>query len=319
MTKVPEPVEWLLDFFNIKSIPGEYNPGKLLFAKKPNRTPTKPPENLETGDIVDPKVYVYVPSFYEEPECIGKEHPSPTANDFRKYFASCNIRNASIVEKENMFQRVSGLWNDLSMAFARIVTANQPIDTDRLLNKGMVIDVDEQLEIGQSIIRSHCHEYLGNYDEEALKRMVLGWRPDIKGIPDVIYIGILSWSKCEEIHTLLRQCPCCGAFRIQEKKRGKPRVYCKNKKCRNVFSPEKRDKENKQKKDNRKNKKSKAKLNIIKHIMKYKFEQIDVDKKYVFRLVGKERAEEFFEEVEQRSPENVSSLAEFKRTEGKDW
>ncbi len=67
MPKVPEPVEWLLGFFNINSIPGEYNPRKLLYSKRPDRTPTVPPENPETGYITDHKGYVYVPGFDNEP------------------------------------------------------------------------------------------------------------------------------------------------------------------------------------------------------------------------------------------------------------
>ena len=66
----------------------EYNPRKLLFARKPNRTPTVPPENFETGYITDHKGYVYVPSFNKEPECIGKENFYPATTDFREYFES---------------------------------------------------------------------------------------------------------------------------------------------------------------------------------------------------------------------------------------
>ncbi len=93
---LPESVNWLLGFFNIKSIAGEYNPGKLIFAKKPNRTPTVPPKNPETGYVTDHKGYVYVPSFNNEPECIGKEHFFPTSSDFRKYFETSKIGNAKI-------------------------------------------------------------------------------------------------------------------------------------------------------------------------------------------------------------------------------
>lgn len=234
---LPESVEWLLGFFNIKSIPGEYNPRKLLFAKKPKRTPTKPPENPETGYVKDHKGYAWVPSFDNEPECIGKETFYPTSSDFRKYFESCKIRNASIVKGDDMYQKIKWLWDDLSMAFARLVTANQPIDTDRLLSKGVVIDIKEQQEIGQSVIRSHCQSYLDNYDLETQLRISRGdWLPDIKGIPDVIYIKLLTWLNYEELHKRLRQCPCCGTFWIQEKKRGRPSDFCNKKKCGNVIN-----------------------------------------------------------------------------------
>ena len=309
---IPEQVQWLLDFFNINSIPGEYNPRKLLYSKRPDRTPTVPPENPETGYITDHKGYIYVPSFDNEPECIGKEGFFPTSDGFRKYFESCNIRNASIVENEDMFQRISGLWNDLSMAFARIVTANQPIDTDRKLREGIVIDIDKELEIGQSIIESHCRSYLDNYDIETQLRIARGdWFPDIKGLPDIIYIGILTWSKCEEIRTLLRQCLCCGAFRIDQPKRGKPRVYCKNKKCGNVINAWDRKKDSDKKKEYRKHQIKIAKPKIIQYLMKDIYEK---NKDGFLREISKVRAEEIYEEEKQNSPNNVSSLAEFIRT-----
>ena len=310
MVDIPESVEWLLGFFNIKSIPGEYNPRKLLFSRKPNRTPTVPPENPEAGYIIDHKEYVYVPSFNDEPECIGKESFFPTASDFKKYFKSMEIRNASIVEGEEMFKKVSWLWNDLSMAFARIVTVNQPVDTDRLLSKGVIIDTEEEKEIAQSIIRSHCQSYLDNYDEDALKRMSLGWLPDIKQIPDIIYIGILAWSNCEELHSRLKQCPCCGAFRIQEMKRGRPRDFC-NKKCGGVINPWPTKKENEKKKEYRKIKRGSEKIKIIQYLTKDMFEK---NKDGFLREISKERAEKIYEEEKQKSTNNVSSLAEFIRT-----
>ena len=315
---LPESVKWLLGFLNIKNIAGEYNPRKLIFARKPNRTPTIPPKNIDPEDryFIDYKGYVYVPGDNNKPLCIGKENPFPTPSDFRKYFETRKISNATIVKNKEMFRKISGLWDDLSMAFARVVTANQLIDTERLLSKGVFIDVEEQQKIGQSIISSHCRRYLDNYDLEAQLRISRGdWLPDIKLIPDVIYIGILTWLNCKELRTLLRQCRCCGTFWFEQKQKGRPRVYCSDE-CGDVFSPDSREKEIETKKRNRETKRRNAKPKIIKHIMKNGFEQVYVDDKYVYRSISKERAKEIYDEA---SPNNTSSLIEFIRTTGKIW
>jgi len=305
----PESVQWLLGFFNIKSIPGEYNPRKLLYAKKPNRTPTKPPKNPETGYVTDHKGYVYVHSFDKEPECIGKEGFFPTSKDFREFFESSNIRNASIVKDEDMFRKISWLWHDLSLAFARIVTANQPIDTDRKLSEGIVVDIDEELEMGQSIIESHCQIYLDNYDIETQLRIAYGdWFPDIKGIPDVIYLSLIKWSDCNELHKCLRQCLCCGKFWIEKVTkgvRGRKRIYCSDQ-CENMFNLPSRKANKDSQASSREWKKQAAKKEIVDWLCGLK------DSPY-----SKKDADGIYENESKLHPNNVASLKAFKKTYGR--
>ncbi len=195
---------------------------------------------------------------------------------------------------------IEDLWNELSIAFSRIVTANQDID----MTKRRSLDIEEHQGLGHSNVESYGKWYLReNFELERQHEILLGnWLPDCKQIPDYIYICVLAWLQRKELHSLLRQCPCCGMFKIVL--RGKW-IYC-SEKCREMYTRKSREADNASKTTSREKKRQKAREEIINWLCDMK------DSPY-----SRKDAEGIYEREAKLHPNNVASLETFQNTYGR--
>lgn len=294
---IPNSIQWLLDFLNLRSIPGESNPKKILFPQTSiRRTPTIPPKdtyNHETGyhGITDHKGYTWNRDVESnEPMFLGKAKFFPRKDDFKDFFLKHGIVNANLIENKDICDKVLFLWNELSMAFARLLTNNK-----------------KQQEFGQGAIKSFCNYYLKNYSSKEIRNILLGRIPESNFIPDTIYLSTLQWFNDKELHPFLKQCQCCGKFWIKEKSRkGRERKFCSDECDKGFHKWSRQEQANYTKSKRSQNKKDQQKKDypeMIKWLM---------NKEGYTPRDAKKKANQWIFEIEK-------SFAEYKRTIGKSY
>ena len=337
----PGIVQWVLDFLNLRSEPGKQNLDKL-----PADVKCPPLRQSQGVEQCSPTLEDFKQFFLKEgiPPEKGTElflengKPLESLNTEVKFPETWYTPTYDDYPFElKLYIKIhEELWSELCRILGNMIRGTKTYKNEGSAEKSFNHFKKNILEKYRYCLKDDEIPYEGGYSENR--------RVDFRGIinvledgvsridsfphygmlPQAIYACILNLSYNHEgILTRLKQCLYCGKFEIEEVTkgvRGRKRIYCSDE-CENRFNRPPSDKENKQKKSNRETKRKNEKPKIIKYIMNNKFEMIYDDKleESVFRLVSKERAEEIYEEVKQRSPRNVSSLAEFIRTEGKSW
>ena len=98
MNKLPDTVQWLLDFANLGSNPGELNPQKQDKILRLKRPPIEPPPEitslkpgecphtgLDSNIIIDNKGYEWLRT-WGKPIFLGKKDYHPSLNEFKRFF-----------------------------------------------------------------------------------------------------------------------------------------------------------------------------------------------------------------------------------------
>jgi hypothetical protein len=328
-------VQWVLDFLNLRSEPGKQNINKQpADVRKKLKCP--PLDEAQCSPTLEDFKQFFlkegIPPEKGTELLLENGQPLESLNTEPKLPETCYTPTYSDYPFElKLYIKIhEELWCRLCEIFGNMVHNTKTYSNEgtaevsfnhfrkNILEKYIDCLKDDEIPYEDGCSKNRGADFRGIIDVVKDGVSEIDSFPHSGMLPQAIYACILDFSyNHKEILSRLKQCPLCSKFRIQE---GGKKIYCSDE-CRNRFDRPSRDKENTQKKDNRKTKRKNEKPKIIKYIMKNKYEQIYDNKKkiYVYRLVSKERAEGFYEEVKQRSPGNVSSLAEFIRTEGNSW
>lgn len=241
---LPGSVQWLLDFANLGCIPGELNPQRFksyhqyrLEKDNTNKNIPKIPRLARPSINLAPFLKKCLTK-YDYLEILGTMSDDfmiarakngelilhggkrhPTIEEFQGFF----LKGFNEKSDYNMFRVY---WRKFQSVFYRIIQENDKEELHFIVKKDFE-DVKEK----------PAHELL-----------------------QVVFECVWDfWNNQRALHSLLRQCPCCGAFWIAKEKkgRGKPQKYC-YKKCENEFNQASRRKNSKASRDCKKRKRKKS-------------------------------------------------------------
>lgn len=250
--KAFEPIQWLLEFVNLpfkKGILSVFRP----IAKPLKRTPTKEPEPLKdlsaetikslkeyykkaghsrdginraiaehknNRGIVDDKGYSWVIE-NGKPVFAGHGKCHPTTEEFNIFLKKYNFPLIGDVNSSLGFPSCKEfeLWNKVFYIFSYLARVNMGIEPG-------------EYEGSQGLAYDLCREHVESK-----------WYSPISTNEVIFYNSLESticaciydfWERHKDLHSRLRQCPCCGRFWITEKASGRPGIFCSNK-CDKTF------------------------------------------------------------------------------------
>jgi len=247
---LPETVQWLLDFANLGCTPGEPNPQRFKsyhtdsffeqyvtnehipkLKRPPNPSQPFPEGSKETLFTLSLfKTYNgHVMSKAKTGEFVyhGKDELCPTTKEFKDFFSKNQIEFDDYTE---LYIEFENCWYTSLAAFYRAIEGDD-----------------------NNILSPYIH-FLFHYTK--------GRNPldDYHKLRECVssHIKDLFFNR-RALHSLLRQCPCCGSFWIAEEKlgRGRPQKYCSGK-CENEFNQPSRGKNSKASQDCKKRKRKKS-------------------------------------------------------------
>ena len=339
MNKLPDTVQWLLDFANLGSNPGELNPQKQDKILRLKRPPIEPPPEitslkpgecphtgLDSNIIIDNKGYEWLRT-WGKPIFLGKKDYHPSLNEFKRFFLKSGIPSDETKEsflitiqeigsvrvflKENeegksdkdseakAHRLLKGFW---------IITWRALIRVIRMYNR------EEVRSFSIKELEDHVYKHYtasqpnsSDYETVPLDRTGRVFTHD-NTLPCAIYAYILDlWYNQKELHSRLRRCKCCGLFWViqENRKRGRDRVFC-SEDCKRVFHQQSRSDNQKAVKTKRAHQKEKMRKEdhsqLIELLIKNGYTQ-------------KEAQEKSFEWIYKKG----KSFKEFKRTIAKPY
>ncbi len=323
---LPESVQWLLKFLNLRSMPGKQNLNKLpVDVRKELKCPP-----LHPG--------------------LGVEQCSPTLEDFKQFFlkewippkkgTELLLENGRSLESLNtevkypetwymptydnypfelkLFVQISELWGEFCRILGNMIHGTKTYDNEGTAEESFnhfkktitekyieCLDDDEIPDKG-GYSKNRGADFRGIRDVIVGGVFEIDSFPHYGMLPQALYASILDFS-CNHKKRLsrLRQCPLCGTF-FYPKQRGRPSDYCTNE-CKKVFTRRPRNVDKALKASSRKR--------IKKVTMKIaKKEIIDWLRTFDF---AREEAEEEYEKEKSSNPNNVASLKAFQNSYGR--
>lgn len=247
-------IQWLLEFVNLpfkKGILSVFRP----IAKPLNRTPTKEPEPLKdlsaetikslkeyyknagysrdginraiaehksNRGIVDRKGYSWVIE-NGKPVFAGYGKCYPTTEEFNIFLKKYNFPLIGDVNSSLGFPSCKEfeLWNKVFYIFSYLARVNMGIEPG-------------EYEGSQDLAYDLCREYVKSKRYSLISTNEVIFYNSLESTICACIYGF--WERHKDLHSRLRQCPCCARFFTVEEKK-KPRKYCSDSgnKCSDVF------------------------------------------------------------------------------------
>ena len=294
MKDIPRNIQELLDFANLGCTPGEPNPQRFKsyhtdsffeqyvtnehipkLKRPPNPSQPFPEGSKETLFTLSLfKTYNgHVMSKAKTGEFVyhGKDELCPTTKEFKDFFSKNQIEFDDYTE---LYIEFENCWYTSLAAFYRAIEGDD-----------------------NNILSPYIH-FLFHYTK--------GRNPldDYHKLRECVssHIKDLFFNR-RALHSLLRQCPCCGSFFIVKEKK-KPKKYCDDK-CKAFFKPPSRQDDREAKKVTREEKKDNLKesdLSVIQE--KYK---VKINGKYR-KVLDKNEAERIYNKLSKKAKKELKSL-----------
>lgn len=308
---IPDVVQWVLKFLNLRSIPADARK-ELKRPGVDQCSPTLedfkqffldegiPPLEGSKLLLENGKTLEKLNTEYEFPET----GHTPTYDDYP-------------FELKLLIQISEGVWCELCRILGNMIhatkTYNNEVTAEESFNQfkksitEKYIECLDDDEIPDKGGKNRGVDFRGIRDV-LVDGGSVGSFPHYGMLPQAIYACVLDFSNYKEILSRLKQCPCCGKFRIEEVTdgvRGRKRIHCSDE-CRKEFGKADKEVNKDSQASSREWKRQAAKKEIISWLCNMK------DSPY-----SRKDAEGIYEKESKSHPNNVASLKAFQNSYGR--
>lgn len=317
----PSIVQWVLNFLNLRSIPGKQNVNKLPadVSKELKCPPLHPSLSIEQ---CCPTLEDFKQFFLKEgiPPKRGTELLLENGKPLESLNTEYESNDYDLPFELKSFVQISELWGELCRILGNMIHGTKTYD-----NEGMA---EESFNHFKKIITEKYIECLdddeipdkGGYsknlgaDFRGIRNVLVDGVYEIDSfphygmLPQAIYACILDFSRNHKTLLRLKQCLYCGKFEVEKVTkgvRGRKRIYCSDE-CEDRFNRPSRKANKDSQASSREWKRQAAKKEIVDWLCSLK------DSPY-----SKIEAEEIYENESKLHPNNVASLKAFQNTYGR--
>lgn len=337
---IPETVNWLLDFANLGCIPGELNPGR--FKSYHIHTYREYITNEHIPILNRPPIELLPPPPGKKEDTFYKLPPDRQREKLEEEIK--NLKPSEVIshslplhEQINLFKKINsknqithdGYTISIKSSTREPVFHGKNIELFPLIaefcsNKGILLEKDcdhvfthRNCNYSMAMTYWYCAQSI--FNRVMLENEGENVHPFVKTAFDYMVVntpshelskmvdsrGLEFWNDYRALHSLLRQCQCCGKFWISENKKGRKRkIYC-SKKCNDVFNSQSRLIDNKSKKEDRAAKRDNTRAIIIEWLTENHWQQNEGGK---FRFITKGKAQEIYNNLPEKAKTSVKDF-----------